>query len=285
MVISPHAVDTQNPSAVAEAVKGAFDLIGEAASFPLLERLFGDVTSIFEGRYPGFQAIDMEYHDFDHTLQVTVCLTHLLQGRSRTTDEPILSVRDWELAVISALLHDTGFLKVTGDNAGTGAKYTFIHERRSCNFAREYLWTLEISKAEIEDICSAMMCTGPRNNINKVTFRREEARQIAQILVTADYLAQMSASDYLEKLPRLFLEFQEAFDTDNVPLKDRPYQSLQEMLKMTPNFWHGYVLPLLEKEAGGKYRYLSDGGKSNPYFRAVETNLEMLKHQLKIAKS
>jgi len=284
-MVPPHAIDTQHASAVAEAVKVAFGLIGGVSSFPLLERLFGDVSAIFEGRYPGYQAIDMEYHDFEHTLQVTVCLTHLLQGRRLTTDQPVLSVRDWELAVMAALLHDTGFLKEAGDDAGTGAKYTFVHEHRSCQFAREYLRTLEISGTEIEDICSAMMCTGPRNDMTKVGFRREEARQIALILVTADYLAQMSAPDYLEKLPRLYLEFQEAFELNNVPPEKRPYQTLQQLLEMTPGFWYGYVLPLLEKEAGGVFRYLSGEGKPNPYLKAVEANLEELKCQLESARA
>jgi hypothetical protein len=184
----PHAVDTKNPAAVAETVKAAFAMIGAEATFSLLDRLFADVTSMFEGRYAGYQAIDMEYHDYEHTLQATVCLTHMLQGRHLTEDRPELRVRDWELSVMAMLLHDTGYLKKTGDDAGTGAKYTFIHEKRSCDFARGYLPSLGVTEPEIEDICSAIICTGPRSRIEEVDFPREEARQMAFILVTADYL-------------------------------------------------------------------------------------------------
>lgn len=279
-MISPHAVDTKHPAAVAETVKAAFGVIGAEASFSLLDRLFADVSGMFEGRYAGYQAIDMEYHDYEHTLQATVCLTHMLLGRRLTPDLPELRVRDWELAVMAVLLHDTGYLKKTGDDSGTGAKYTFIHERRSCDFTREYLPGLGVTQPEIEDICSAIICTGPRSRIGEVSFAREEARQMAFLLVTADYLAQMSAADYLEKLPRLYQEFVEAFDCDRIPLEKRAYQSLRELLEKSPAFWRNYVRPLLDSGAGGVYRYLSPAGLPNPYLEAVEANLAELEIQL-----
>lgn len=235
---------------------------------------------MFEGDFEGYQAIDMEYHDFEHTLQATVCLTHLLQGRSLTPDQPVLSVRDWELSVMAALLHDTGLLKEVGDDSGTGAKYTFIHEFRSCDFARRYLPGVGATTSEIEDVCSAIICTGPRSQISKTSFQREETRQMAFILVTADYLAQMSAADYLDKLPKLFLEFQEAFEDGGIPVEERPYKSLRELLEKSPGFWYDYVRPLLDNEAGGAYRYLAVGDQPNCYLDAVEANMVSLKGRL-----
>lgn len=276
-MVPPHAVDTKNPAAVAKVVKAAFAGIGAEASFPLLDRLFLDVTDMFEGRYAGYQAVDMHYHNYEHTLQATVCLVHILDGRSRTFVRPVLIARDWELSVMAALLHDSGFLKVTGDLSGTGAKYTFVHERRSCDFAREYLPRLGVTASEIEDICSAIISTGPRSRISQVTFHRDEARQMAFILVTADYLAQMSAPDYLEKLPVLFREFVEAFEFEQIPPEKRPYHSLRELLEKSPGFWSNYVRPLLDFEAGGVYRYL---GQPNPYLQAVEHNMAELRRRL-----
>jgi hypothetical protein len=162
-MVPPHAVDTKQPTAVAAAVKAAFAGIGAEASGPLLDRLFEDVTGMFAGTYPGYQGIDMRYHDYEHTMQATVCLVHLLQGRSRTFDKPVLRARDWELAVMAALLHDSGYLKKIDDTTGTGAKYTLVHERRSCDFAREYLPRMGVTASEIEDICAAIICTGPRS--------------------------------------------------------------------------------------------------------------------------
>lgn len=280
-----HAIDTTSPVAVAEAVKEAFAGMGAESSFLLLDQLFGDVTRVFRGDDEGYQAIDMEYHDFEHTLQATLCLTHLLQGRSRTPDQPVLSVRDWELAVMSALLHDTGFLKEVGDDSGTGAKYTFVHEVRSCDFARKYLPSLGATTPEIEDVCSAIICTGPRSKISQVSFRREEARQMACLLVTADYLAQMSAADYLDKLPKLFQEFEEAFEIARIPIENRPYKDFQELLEKSPGFWYHYVQPLLENEACGVCHYLAVGNQRNCYLDAVEANMLKLQTQLKTARA
>lgn len=280
-MVSQHAIDIKNPTAVAEAVKTLFSEAGGEEDFRLIDRVVADVAKMFNGDYPGYQSIDMGYHDLDHTLHVTVCMAHLLEGRSRTSGISALKIRDWELAIISALLHDTGFLKETGDDAGTGAKYTFVHEQRSCALARKYLPELGVTKYEIQDICSTIMCTGPRSRIGDVSFQREEAREIALLHVTADYLAQMSAADYLEKLPRLYLEFVEAFEHEEVPQQELPYQNLDQLLAMTAGFWRKFVLPLLDGEAEGVYRYLSPGGGPNPYLNAIEENLAELERRLK----
>jgi hypothetical protein len=281
-MVPPHAVDTKQPAAVLKAVKEAFAGIGATASFPLLERLFEDVTGMFEGHYPGYRAIDMKYHDYEHTMQATICLIHLLQGRSRTFDKPVLLARDWELAVMAVLLHDSGYLKKTDDLEGTGAKYTFVHERRSCDFSREYLPRMGVTASEIEDICAAIICTGPRSKISQVSFHRDEARQMAFILVTADYLAQMSAVDYLDKLPVLYKEFVEAFDFEQIPPEKRPYHSLQQLLEKSTGFWTNYVRPMLDFEAGGVHRYLTTAGQPNPYLQAVEANLAELQRRLQV---
>lgn len=279
-MVPPHAVNTKSPAAVVQAVREAFAGIGAESSFPLLGRLFADAQDMFEGRYAGYRAIDMTYHDFEHTLQATLCLVHLLEGRSRTPDKPVLAVRDWEMGVMATLLHDTGYLKANDDHEGTGAKYTFVHERRSCEFAREYLPRMGVTATEIDDICSAIICTGPRNKISQISFRSEQGRHFAFLLVTADYLAQMSAPDYLDKLPALYREFQEGFVFENTPLEKRPYHTYRELLERTPAFWGDYVRPMLDFEAGGVHRYLTTAGQPNPYLQAVEANIAELRRRL-----
>lgn len=279
-MVPPHAVNTKSPAAVVQAAREAFAGIGAESSFPLLDRLFDDVQGMFEGRYAGYQPIDMSYHDFEHTLQATLCLVHILQGRSRTADKPVLTGRDWELGVMAALLHDSGYLKANGDLTGTGAKYTFVHERRSCEFAREYLPRMGATATEIDDICSAIMCTGPRNKISQVAFRSEQGRHFAFVLVTADYLAQMSAPDYLDKLPFLYREFQEAFEFEHTVPAKRPYHTYRDLFEKTPGFWVNYVRPMLDFEAGGVHRYLTTAGQTNPYLQAVEANIAEIRRRL-----
>ena len=276
----PHAIDTKNTQAVVRAIKDAFASIEAQSSYPLLDRLFEDVTDMFAGQYAGYHAIDMGYHDFEHTMQATLCLVRILEGRSRTPDRPVLTQRDWELAVMAVLLHDSGYLKTNDDKAGTGAKYTFIHERRSCDFCRDYLPRMGVTASELEDICAAIICTGPKNKISQISFRSEAGRHFAFMLVTADYLAQMSAPDYVDKLPVLFREFEEAFDYEGTPQEKRPYHTLKELLEKTPGFWTNYVRPMLDFEAAGVHRYLTTAGQPNPYLQAVEANLAEVRRRV-----
>ena len=258
-----------------------FSVLGWKESAPLVEKLFSDVSRMFAGQYPGYRGIDMSYHDFEHTLQATVCMLSVIQGRQQSGATPPFHRRDAELSLMAVLLHDAGFLKQIDDSSGTGAKYTHVHELRSCQFARSYLPQYALSPEELDDVCAAIKCTGPRNRIAGHRFHRPEARIIACIVVTADYLAQMSAPDYLGKLPLLFSEFQEAYDYEHLPAERRPYHSLRELQQKTPDFWHKFVQPLLEYEADGMYRFLSITGQPNPYLQAVEDNLTKIRARLK----
>ena len=105
------------------------------------------------------------------------------------------------------------------------------------------------------------------------SFRALAFALAAFVLVTADYLAQMSSPDYLDKLPALYREFTEAFDFEQMPPEKRPYHTYQELLEKTPGFWNNYVRPMLDFEAGGVHRYLTTAGQPNPYLQAVEANI------------
>jgi hypothetical protein len=281
---SPHAVDTREPEAVRRHTVDVFKRLGWGSSEALLTRLFDDVTKMFTGRWPGYRAIDMRYHDYEHTLQATLCLVDMIEGRQIAGAKPEVSQRDAELSVMSVLLHDVGFLRTKDDKGGTGAKYTFIHESRSCDHARTFLPSLGVAGPEIDEVCTAIGCTGPRNRISDHTFRRPEAHAMACILVTADYLSQMSAPNYVQKLNTLYSEFKEAFDTAGVPAEKRPYHSVPELLSKTPDFWEKFVRPMLENEAGAMYRYLSRANGANSYIEAVEANIAEVRRRLSAGK-
>jgi hypothetical protein len=274
------AIDTKCPEAIRDETRAVFEAMGHQASHPLIDRLFADVTAMFLGRFPGYRAIDMRYHDFEHTLQATLCLVKILGGRQRNRASPEFSRRDCELALMAVLLHDTGYLKRSDDPSGTGAKYTMVHVRRSCDFAHDYLPGLDVTPGEIDDICHAISCTGPLNKISAMEFHRAEARVMACILVTADYLGQMGASDYVEELPILFREFQEAYEFEGLPEAKRIFQSETELMRKTPAFWEQYVRPMLDREAGGVYHYLDGEQGDNFYLRAVEANMTEVRRRI-----
>ncbi|MFI5337872.1 MAG: HD domain-containing protein [Opitutales bacterium] len=275
-----HAIDSHDPRAVCVHVRNVFGELGWADSASLVDRLFHDVEGAFAGRHRDYQAIDMRYHSLQHTLEATYCLVEIIAGRERAGATPGLGRRDAELALMSALLHDCGYLKHRGDSTGTGAKYTFVHEHRSCDFARQYLPALGVKPEEIEDVCAAISCTGPRHHIANHTFRLPVARLLAGILVTADYLAQMSAPDYPDKLEALYREFEEAYEHEGLTPEQRPYRNLHQLLATSGEFWNGFVRPMLDKEAGAVYRYLAHTGQPNSYLQAVEDNLAEIARRL-----
>lgn len=245
----------------------------------MIETLVHDVSRLFRGERPGYLAIDMRYHDLEHTLQATVCIVDLVKGHLAHSATPALAQRDAEKALAAALLHDTGFIKKADDAAGTGAKYTFIHEQRSCDFARAYLPDVGFCAAEIDDICAAISCTGPRNRISGQTFATPIARHIACMLVTADYVAQLAAPDYPDELDILFAEFEEAADFAGVPREQRLFKSARELKQKTPDFWDKFVLPMLRTEADEVFRYLAAPGAANGYLAAIEANVAEIRRR------
>lgn len=276
---SPHSIATKDPAAVAAHAKAIFAACDWQSSHLLLERLFADVTALFTGTWPGYRAIDMRYHDFEHTLQATVCFLDILRGRQRAAEIPFFRQRDAELGVMSVLLHDTGYLRPTSDTTGTGAKYTLVHVQRSCDFARAYLPKLAVSAQELDDICAAIGSTGPRNRISAQTFRRPEARTIACMLVTADYLGQMAAADYPDELDLLYGEFLEAWESDHVPVEQRPFRSAADLKSQTPEFWEKVVRPMLDTEAERMHQHLFVTGQPNRYLQAVDANIAEIRRR------
>ena len=268
-------VDTKDATAVASFVAHTFERMHPGAGLVWLRTLFNDVENLFNGRRPDYAAIDLRYHDLEHTLQATVCLCLLLENRHLAGAAPALDARHFELSLSAVLLHDTGYLKLQADRGGTGAKYTYCHVLRSCAFAATYLPTIGANDQEIETVLNAINCTGPANEINQVHFRDPVARVIGCALGTADYLGQMSAPDYPDELEDLFHEFREADEFVHVPLSRRVFKSSSDLIERTPAFWHQFVKRKLEIEFQGLYRFLAEpcAGGRNVYLEAVERNI------------
>jgi hypothetical protein len=274
-------VDTKDAHAVAAFVEHTFAAMYPGASHHWLERMFRDVETLFCGKHPDYAPIDVAYHDLEHTLQATVCLALLLEGRHAAGVEPRVDPRGFELAMASVLLHDAGYLKLRSDNIGTGAKYTFCHVLRSCSFAASYLPALGASDYEVEAVLGAINCTGPTKEISRLRFREPVERVIGCALATADYLGQMAAADYPDELDILFSEFQESDDFIHLPASRRAFKSAQELKERTPIFWQKFVQPKLESDFQAVYRFLARPYPHgpNPYLEAVEKNITEIKRR------
>lgn len=272
-------VDTRNPEAVEEQVQLTCHKLFPDADRSFIAQSFLWARQCFSGEIPGYLPIDARYHDFEHTLQGTLCLVRLLEGRHLARARPEVDPLRFHLVLLAILFHDTGYLKRRGDTEGTGAKYTLTHVTRSADFSQEFLSTRGFDAADIHAIRNMISCTGVNANLESIPFRDDLERTLGYALATADLLGQMAAPDYVEKLPVLFQEFTEAVRHDG-PNAGRlaAYRSADELARNTPSFWQNYVLPKINADFGQLHHFLNIPYPHgpNPYLTAIEQNLARL---------
>jgi hypothetical protein len=275
-------VSTSDPQAVHAAVLEMFRAVSPGSSAQRLDTVFARSRDCFEGRCPGYLPIDARYHDFEHTMQGTLCLARLLGGRHAAGAVPVVNAEMFELAITAALLHDTGYLKLASDREGTGAKYTLTHVHRSAEFAGRMLPALGFSETQIKAIQNMIRCTGVNADLSRIAFQSELERLLGCALATADLLGQMAADDYGDKLPLLFEEFSEAARYNGNTGATGGFTSAADLVARTPGFWENYVQPKIETDFLGLHRFLDhpypDG--PNPYVARIEANLERIRQQL-----
>jgi len=276
-------VVTKDAAAVENAVQEAYLSMFPSGDKFFVPRVFGWGQECFTGRYQDYQAVDARYHDFEHTLQGTLCMARLLRGRHLAGGEPRLTQRIVELGILAILLHDTGYLKKRDDTTGTGAKYTIEHVTRSAQFAEQLLTEKSFGAKEIQAVQNMIHCTGVDAALSVIPFQDSLEKTVGFSLGTADLLGQMAAEDYVDKLPVLYSEFAEA--TRHVTDRTHfigAFSSATDLMHKTPSFWEKYVLVKLERDFGGLYRYLNDPFPSGPneYLQRIEANMERLRAKM-----
>lgn len=276
-------VDIKDPTAVEMEVQSAY-----AAMFPngdrlFVPRVFGLAIKCFTGHYSDYQPIDARYHDFEHTLQGTLCMARLLRARQSAKGQHPLAERLFQLGIIGILLHDTGYLKKRDDLEGTGAKYTTTHVNRSAEFAGQLLRENGFSSADITAVQSMIRCTGVGAVLSELPFQGDQEKIVGHTLATADLLGQMAADDYVDKLPTLYAEFAEAARHDG----DRPgfvagFKGADDLLRRTPAFWYEFVLPKLDRDFGGLHHFLNEPYPDGPnqYLGCIEANMERIRQSV-----
>lgn len=277
-------VNTRDVKAVENEVLSLYTSLFDDANPQFVDEAFGWVQQCFSGSYANYQAIDVLYHDLEHTLQGTLCFVRLMAGYKMADSEPLLTRRMFELALIAILFHDTGYLKLRNDTQGTGAKYTLTHVSRSGDFAARFLAEKGFSGQEISAVRNMIRCTGVNADLASIPFQSELERRMGFALATADLLGQMAAPDYIDKLGILFLEFDESAKFNGKALP--PFSSADDLRGKTPGFWTHYVLPKINGDFLGLHRFLSDPpSEQNYYTERIEANLHRLEHELTLAKA
>ncbi len=277
------SVATNDSTAVETQVQSAYLAMFPDGDRLFVPRVFGLAIDCFTGQYADYQAVDARYHDFEHTLQGTLCMVRLLCAwRSANAQSP-LTERLFQLGILGILLHDTGYLKKRDDVQGTGAKYTTTHVNRSAEFAGQLLSEKGFSPVDIAAVQGMIRCTGVNTVLNEIPFRGEQEKMVGCALATADLLGQMAAPDYVEKLPILYSEFVEAARYDGDPPGFvAGFKGADDLIRRTPAFWSAFVLPKLERDFRGLYRYLNNPYPDGPneYLRRIEANMERIRQQL-----
>lgn len=278
-------VNTKEVFEVRDSVADLYGDLFPGTSAAFVYEAFGWAIDCFEGNYSDYQAIDAKYHDFEHTLQGTLCFARLLHGYKMADAIPELTQRMFELGLVAILLHDTGYLKKQDDLEGTGAKYTLIHVARSAEFAAVLLRKKGFTPEEIRSVQNMIRCTGVNANLNSIPFQSDLERKIGFALGTADLVGQMAADDYIDKLGILFLEFEESNRYNNRLAGPEVFTSASDLRSKTPFFWSKYVLPKINNDFLGLYRYLASPYPDGPndYLDRIRANIARLERQLAAA--
>jgi len=248
----------------------------------MIEKASQDIIRLFNGNMSGFYKCDTRYHDMQHTLEAVIVTTQIMDGWNKSGNQPPVSHKVFESGIIAALLHDVGYIKRTGDDKGTGAKYTFRHVKRSTEFAEEYLPALEYNKDVVSSIQKMIWNTCTHSRLPDIKFSSKEEKIAAFGLATADLLAQMSADNYLKKLPLLFDEFREAYEyggKDRLRQKGyRIFETVDELIEGTPDFYENQVKKRF-RDMGSAYELIvfHSGDGRNHYMESLERNIEKIR--------
>jgi hypothetical protein len=268
-------VNTRDVRAVLSECHDSWRSIAGPGEAGWLDQAFMALEDAFAGRHPDFEALDARYHDLEHTMQGTLCLARLLRGWHHSGSEPALDARTTRLGLTAILFHDTGYLKPRGDRVGTGAKFTPIHVQRSAEFAGCYLRSKGAATEDVEAVQNMIRCTGINAKVRALRFHTPLERKVGCALATADLLGQMAADDYVAKLPILYSEFAEAAARNGVVPN---FTSADDLVRQTPYFWRRHVLPRLEQEFEGTFRYLNQPWPDGPneYLERVERQIALI---------
>jgi hypothetical protein len=244
-------VNMQDPESVIEEVKALVIMMLREFDFRPLDEAFRDIIKLFSGSYPGYRKCSTMYHDLRHTTDTMMAMARLMHGAQARGI--FLDSSSITLGLISALMHDAGFIQEASDRNGTGAKYTIVHISRSIEFMRQYFIEKGYTREDFRQCRNALLCTGLNAEVGRIRFESKENRLMGEMLGTADLLGQMADRTYLEKLPFLFLEFKEACVLD--------YADELDFLKKTFPFFRATV-KRFENELGGVNVYMRDHFKA-----------------------
>ncbi len=262
----------EDPQEVLGEVNDILSSMFPIFDFELLQKTFSDVVRLFQGGYAGYQECNTRYHDLSHTMDCFLATARLAHGAFLNG----INFKEQEVALtlISALMHDTGYIQSREDRTGTGAKYTLVHIERSMEFIEKYFFDNGHELEHLPICRNFLKSTDLDIKTQEIPFASREHKILGQIVGTADLLGQMANKHYLERLPILYAEFKEGGVSG--------FADELDLLRKTPSFWE-MCKRRLALELGQVDRYLRDhfwerwGIDQDLYRAAAEKHMKCLK--------
>lgn len=265
--------DTSSSADTLTELKYVLSLIDPDLDPSPIEKIFRDIIQIFAGKFPGYRSANTKYHNLEHTCSTALAAVRLIHGLF--VQNQVFPSRLVQLCLISALFHDTGLIQTEEEVTGTGAQYTIGHENRSIAAMEKYLSENGYPREDIRDCGHMIKSTELTFSMDDIPFASEEVGTMARIVGTADLLAQMADRNYQEKLPLLFLEFQEA--------GIKGFETPLELFKETEGFYRSIARKRMKNELNGlssaaiyHFRDRWDIDR-NLYEDAIKYNIRMMK--------
>jgi hypothetical protein len=275
-------VRLDDPAAVAAAVDRILSRQDpeDGLDRDLLHSGFSFAGELYAGNHAGYLACDMPYHDLRHALDAALTTARLVDGlrRSADPDAAMLHAELGLVAVLLALLHDTGFLRTAAESSLRGPQLATTHETRSVAFATAYLATTPCARHAplAELILATRLSTSPSQLLEG---RSAAETAIGCMIGSADLLCQMADPLYLERCfhhlyPELVLG-----GGDRRRLADGSVEVLipnaRELVMRTPAFHDGVVRPRLGHALRNVAQSLAAHFEGpDPYAAAIRANLE-----------
>lgn len=247
-----------------------------APNFPRkpLVALHREIELLFSGEHPDYRQSNTKYHDLGHTYSVVLAAVRIFHGLF-CSGWPV-SEETVKKALYSSYFHDCGLLLKHSDDAESGAAFTVGHEKRSMFFLADYLKEKGFSYPFITDCSVIIQSTNLSIDPDSLFFPSAEMQLASFAVGTADILAQMADRYYLERLPFLFLEFQEGgLDQHSSP---------QELMQQTSAFYQNVVIDRLAHAFGNVTKYLKVhfrerwGVDKNLYLVNMKKNVKYLQY-------
>ncbi len=277
-----NTVQVSSAPQVRAAVANLFGALYPQSSFDSVWLAFHDFERVFSGLDPYYHGVDTTYHDMQHTLDMTLALARLIAGHEMSVEpKDRLGPDRAELAIVSALFHDVGYLRhrERDVSAVNGAVFTRVHVSRSGRYLEDYLPRIGLEQF-VPVVSRIVHFTGYELSIDQIELDEPRDSTVGHLLGTADLVAQLADRCYLEKCrDRLYPEFV----LGGVAIDERPqgkvlYHSAEDLLGKTLSFYQTSARLRLENNFNRVYRYFEaffESGQS-PYIRFIRKNLTFL---------